>query len=96
MCASRLCKGVAESLQFATIGLIEIEAMVTVRSFGFFPWVFSLSTGLFFVTSSCGLPCFCMDKVFLRLLCQCWVAGMVMLQKRIFLSLVDEIFYDDF
>lgn len=126
VCASRLRKGVAESLQFATNGLIEIEAKATVRSFGFFPWVFGLSAGSFFVTSSCGLPCFCvfhavtmrnpasrssvkvvrncllslrdfcMDKGFYEVALPMLGCGNGNVAKEDFLSLVDEIFYDDF
>ena len=56
-CAVKLKKGVAESMQFATHGLIETEAKNAVRSFGkkaFFLW---FARKFFFVTSSCGLPC---------------------------------------
>lgn len=56
-CAVKLKRGVAESMQFATHGLIEVEARNTVRSFGKKAFFFGLPASSFFVTSSCGLPC---------------------------------------
>lgn len=125
-CAKRLHKGVAESLQYATNGLIEIEAKATVRSCGFFPHVFGLSAGSFFVTSPCGLPCncvfhavtmrnpasrssvkvvrnclislrdFCMEKGFCEIALPMLGCGNGKVAKEDFLSLVDEIFHDNF
>lgn len=56
-CAVSFKRGVAESMQFATHGLIEVEAKKVVRSFGIKIYLFGLSASSFFVTSSCGLPC---------------------------------------
>lgn len=60
-CINRLRRGVAESMQYATHGLIENEAKKVVRSYGKKAFFFGLPAGSFFVTSSCGLPC---EKVF--------------------------------
>lgn len=56
-CVRKLHKGVAESLQFTTKGLIEVESKRVVRENGFFSRLFGFRAGSFFTTSSCGLPC---------------------------------------
>ena len=55
--ANKLCKGVAESMQYATHGIIEKEAKKMVRERGLLREIIGINPGNYFITGSCGLPC---------------------------------------
>ncbi len=56
-CANMLFRGVAETMQFKTHGLIEKEARKSVKAHGSLRAIIGLDPGNYFVTGPCGLPC---------------------------------------
>lgn len=56
-CAKMLCRGVSETMLFATHGLIEKDARKSVKTHGILRAIIGLDPGNYFVTGPCGLPC---------------------------------------
>lgn len=56
-CTNRLCKGVAEHMQYVTQGAIENEARMKVKEKGLLRPIIGLNPGDYYITDSCGLPC---------------------------------------
>ena len=56
-CTNMLCRGVAETMQFATHGKIEIASRRSVKERSWLRSIIGIAPGDYFVTESCGLPC---------------------------------------
>ena len=57
MSVKQHCKGVAESLQYETKGLIERESKKAIRSIGMKESIIGLPAGSYYITPPCGLKC---------------------------------------